>query len=748
MTLTGVAGTDAPVVLLLGKTLGSVEFVPTIMSKDVPYPTTTEEFFHIANYYVEGNYVPYSSTMLQPYSLDKSNKVDFVYRLNPSDAYVEGAIYNFINRTVATTRAIGDASNLLNVVGEANVANGEVTMTATFNNTRSATSREDIAALRTQVGQNSIVTSDYVHVESTPIDAVIVNPKNNNAEYYARMLGGYLAGTNNENDAWVKTFVTLNSATNLYFKFDTSIDLNEYVNLYSITKRSALSALRFDGISYKFSLVNEFKGADNTTNMQEFVKLSDSGILSVVEKYNIAAVGRTPIVRVDAFVNDNYGTERLVASSYIKVEITDKDVVVGQDKEAVEIQMATKNFIYQQLENNNTLVNSISFQQINSDLYAHAGRTAENFWDVFGGANNEFNVKVTTTDKLGNTINVIDQTGRAGIASVSNEGITINVDLRNNSTSTSAVLIHVNNEVKTENTYMDKAGAEYVVTITIPADNKKLYSDYKFVQVMYVKEDCEKFNYNTLYHRTSYDNIAGDIILVKGQLNSSNNWEMSTYLGEHFEKIQGNDIFTYYNTHKNVTNIEFKSADNNIATINNNVISLNKELTGKYEVANVNYEVTLVNGEKCQFSYKVVFENPFVDGVNGRVKVSDLSGENFAYAAPLVAVKDLDNRGILKNAAGSDLNNFVLEETATNVYKVAMPTVTFAFDEEDANYTDFKSQLATGSIFDIDATTGKITWVNKGSKLTENKNFTVIATVTFEDLSVVECRIPVTIEIK
>lgn len=116
---------------------------------------------------------------------------------------------------------------------------------------------------------------------------------------------------------------------------------------------------------------------------------------------------------------------------------------------------------------------------------------------------------------------------------------------------------------------------------------------------MYVKEDCEKFNYNTLYHRTSYDNIAGDIILVKGKLNSSNNWEMSTYLSEYFEKIQGNDIFTYYyNTHKNVTNIDFKSAYNNIATINNNVISLNKELSGKYEVANVNYEVTLVNGEK------------------------------------------------------------------------------------------------------------------------------------------------------
>ena len=40
-------------------------------------------------------------------------------------------------------------------------------------------------------------------------------------------------------------------------------------------------------------------------------------------KNGTPAIGRTPVVRVDAFLTSNAGEKKLVASSYIKLEITE-----------------------------------------------------------------------------------------------------------------------------------------------------------------------------------------------------------------------------------------------------------------------------------------------------------------------------------------------------------------------------------------------------------------------------------------
>ena len=41
-----------------------------------------------------------------------------------------------------------------------------------------------------------------------------------------------------------------------------------------------------------------------------------------------------------------------------------------------------------------------------------------------------------------------------------------------------------------------------------------------------------------------------------------------------------------------------------------------------------------------------------------------------------------------------------------------------------------------------------VTWQNEGATLAQDYVVTVVATVTFENLSVVECRIPVTVSAK
>ena len=740
LKLSGVNGVEGEVVLYIGKALGSIAFIPEVYSSEISLPTTTNEFLHIANYYVEGQFKTGSTKELKPVALDKSNSVDLRYRLNPTDAYTNGALFSFINRSVTTRAIAGDKKNLLNAVEATTSNDGEVTIKATVNASvlSKNSSTEDIVAMQAWVGTTP-VTSDYVHIKSTAIDAAIVNPRvTSSNRYYDRTANGVIAGYgNNENDAFIKQFVALSHPANLSFMYLESINLNEYVNMYSFNKMKTLSALGFTGISYEFSLPTNYEANDNQkTNQQWFVSL-ENGVLSVAEGKGTSAIGRTPVVRVDAFIDDNEGTKRLIASSYIKLEITEKPVVPGSNQPDKNINLAQKSYIYQNLTSAYTSVNVMPFTQINQEMYAAAGLTAENFWSHYGNNNGEFTI--TVKNPRGETI--INSDCASGSGAAENDGVKVSVDLNSNNTTTSRVEVLVNNLIKTENTYGGNS-AEYTVIINIKANNNKAYSNFVITQKFSVSENCEAFKYNNLYHRTSYANLSGDLILVKGQLNSNNLWEMSTYLGEHFEKINGKDIFEYYTSHKNVTAIDFATTTSGV-TISNNVISLSNALTGEYKAAKVDYTVTLVNGEKCKFSYQVVFQNPFLSGSTQGVVVKDLTGVNTADATPMVAVKDLDNRTILSYIA----NALSLSNVATDVYKVGMPTVEFAFNK-NAAYNNFVGQLANGSVFEIDAATGVITWENKGSKLTENKTFTVIATVTFEDLSVVKCEIPVTIEIK
>lgn len=53
--------------------------------------------------------------------------------------------------------------------------------------------------------------------------------------------------------------------------------------------------------------------------------------------------------------------------------------------------------------------------------------------------------------------------------------------------------------------------------------------------------------------------------------------------------------------------------------------------------------------------------------------------------------------------------------------------------------------MSNNSKLSVDSATGVVTWYNEGTELVEDHNLTVIATVTFENLSVVKCEIPVTL---
>lgn len=78
---------------------------------------------------------------------------------------------------------------------------------------------------------------------------------------------------------------------------------------------------------------------------------------------------------------------------------------------------------------------------------------------------------------------------------------------------------------------------------------------------------------------------------------------------------------------------------------------------------------------------------------------------------------------------------------AGKALKVAEPTITYAFVKDNA----WESLNPYGEL-SVGTTTGIVSWNNKGAELQKTYNLTVRATVTFDNVSVVTCDIPVTVK--
>jgi hypothetical protein len=775
LTLSGVTGSEGDVTIFQGAQLGSVAFVPDMISGDLPYATTTQEFCYVASYLDEAK--ANSDKTFKPQDLNKSNEVDLVYRLNPTDAFVgeegEYAIAAFINRVVKT-RAAGDKTTLLNVVSSDFTEKGVVKMVATVNaSTLSNEPEYDIAALQVWAGQNP-VTSDYIHVTASEVEPVLVDStKVTKGEvptaaekFYPRTK--VIAKAADETDTFVKEFVALDADANFEFKYTGEIDLKEKVGLFEETAKDYVFNLGIKGMSYKFSLPEKYLADDTEkTNQQWFVEMTD-GVVKVNAK-NLAtgltpAIGRTPVVRVDAYLPDNNGTDRMVASAYIKLSISRDDPTVDpKDEHNVTIDKE-KTVLYRDLASAYTSVSKMTWEKVNTDIYGVEGLTAEDFWDNYEAG---YDVKVTAI-KLQETTatEVLSATG-AGDSEVvaEGEGIKVAVNLNKENTTTAGIYVSVNNLAKTQHTYKDATkGAEYTLTITIKSKDNMKHGDFILTQKFYVKEDHKPFVFNPLYHflpanvKALYNNFKettqDDIILVKGQLNKdTNTWEMSSAVIEHFGKRNDKDIFAYYNDTQadpeNVTGVSFLWTKSPIVGVTPTdaqtdpfEVALDGAMTTEFLSKDMTYTTSLVNGEKCPFTYSIVFVNPFVKGNAAGVELyGNAPGEETVATDVQVLVNDREGDPIYKYLETA----LALTEKATETYKVGEPTVVYAFDTTEADYKELIGNITADSKFEVASDTGVVTWLNQGATLKRTYNVTVIATVTFTDLSEVTCRIPVAI---
>ncbi|MDE5647847.1 MAG: hypothetical protein K2I57_08525, partial [Muribaculaceae bacterium] len=647
LTLSGVEGTTGDVVIDLGVNVGSIAFVPSVMSSAVAYPTTDDPFYHVATYLDEAKYTADKSFIPQT-GFDKSNIIDLVYRVNPDNAFVaENANYSFINRVV-TSRAAGDKKTLLNYVS-GKAEKGEISLKASINASAltSKSGEENIAALSMWNGQANTV-SDYIEVSSTAVTPILVDSiattKTTTTPKTAVTKGLYARTkaivANGETSDFIQSFVPLTAtdyATTLVYNSEVGVNLKDIPGLF-VANKGFLKELGFVGQSYKFSLPKEYRSDDTQkTNQQDFVTLD--GTVLKVNTANLTgaltqAIGRTPVVRIDAFLTNNKGEDKLVASAYIKIQITEMSVS-AEDKDAITGDISpVKEYEYHNLTDKNTLVGQMPWMDVNNTIYGETGLTSTNFWNYYGGDDNEYVVEISTW-KGGKKVvlesNKAVATDKAYTTKA--DGIIVTTLLNDGETQTSNISVDVNELVKSQNTYDNKngKGAEYTVTVTIPSDDKKVLGDIVLTQVFYVKETCTAYKFNNLYYAGTVDNYA-DVVVTKGRVNATTNkWDLSMQISEVFEMITNKagvkeNIFEYFDDVNNAKAIAFSlepSTQKGVAyDATNNVISLNAPLSTPTLFAGMKYVVTLDNGETCTFKFNVEFINPFIAGTAKAVSLN------------------------------------------------------------------------------------------------------------------------------
>jgi len=767
LTLSNLTDADGklmePATIVLGSQLGSVEFVPEVMSSEVAYPTTTDEFYHIATYVSEEKFAA-DRTFIPQDGWDKSNEVAMVYRLNPTDAYVNGAVAAFINRDVTTrAAAFNDESDLLNVVEESLKFGdaGDVTLKSTVN-PRAMSKDINIAALQVWAGQNP-VTSDYIHIATKAIAPVIANTKSTVSgsaavEFYNRTK----SVKSGEDDAFVKQFVgnvgDANYPKHFSFKYDGSIDLKPLAALYTNDVKKYLTEIGFTGISYKFSKPSEYKADDDKkTNQQAYISLED-GVVKVNSEYNTSAIGRTPIVRVDAYMTSNGGTEVMVASAYIKLSISREEVDV-EDKPANKIKIGetlTKNY-RDMKETADYMIADMPWDRISKEVYDVEGLTSANFWDSY---ENTYDVKVTASGAAKSDVLIDENVSADAAYDTKAKGVRVQINLNKAEQTSSYVKVSVDDTVLTDHTY-GKGGAKYNVEITVKSKDPKVHGDFVFTQEFTMVDNHKFYTFNPLYHFTkssSYGSIAGvtndDIIVVKGQV-KDDAWVMSSVVSEHFIKKNNLNIFNYYANDTDVpkvTGIKFDWVDDPVEDVTPDTeqtadfeVALDGAMESEYLVKAMRLTQTLENGEECSNDYDIVFVNPFVAGSANTLKIyGNGVGEQTVNVEPEVRVMDKDSDAIYTYSVND--RKLVLSSKATGEYKVidSKVKVAYAFDEESEDYKTVTANMSDGSVLDVDDA-GVVTWKNEGATLTKDYKLAVIATVTFEDLSVVECKIPVTL---
>ena len=605
------------------------------------------------------------------------------FRLNPSNANVDEKLisWSLIDREVSTTgsRAIGDNENsLMSIYGTPERKADELYVTMQSNKSWESVGGEmPIVALKaTNKYNEEEIVSDYLTVGIENLNRFsIVNLIPTDTVFDATLSPNYKLRSDRPDPDQYCDF-QLNA--------DQSLDLNKVVNtLAEELNVTTLEALKVNGLSYRFSKPGKYTPHNDDTNQQEFITLSEDGVVTPnMDEFGPGVIGRTPIVYVEAILNNV-----TIASGYLKIDIVEKS-----DLKMKEYYVEVGELEYTDLVASNP-VGVFGWDRMNSEVYKDINLSREGFERHYTG--------VVPGQELGELLDHFDPA---------------NVD----QTSDVAVL-------RIDPAYIAVEGKEGEVrTATILFNSDEPYN-YPNIAI--------HFNYSIKHTHVfpafndDYDDPVDGAMLVKGYLNTvTGNWEYEQFATEQFEDYLQN--YTEPNNH-NILKIDIPYAEaHNVRLSGSNVHDQKVELNSaiyKQIVNDVPAQVVseMINGEKCVKDYTIRFVNPFRLELIGTVSLETLKEAD---------VDDLKNYLQIKDTEGNLLYD------GTQLAKGLTPFTTKA-----ADYGLNKSTLSLkfigrfGAEFGGNLTLtedGVISWYNDGGDLQNQLRAQFDVEATIENIAV------------
>ena len=602
------------------------------------------------------------------YNFVVASNLKMPFRLNPSNAKIgEEMEFSFIDRKV-TVRAAGDNNSFLSVVGEPVREGDQLTVTAKANNMKTLGLNEhNIVALQA-VEDNRAIVSDYVIINSLQLKNYAIakekdsKPLNPTAYYTTTKPASVDAAT---------------TTADVELVYNESLDLKTISEAWATEINKSLVDAGFgEYLTYKFS-ETKVKGTDGT-EQDYYTSVTEDGIITVDKvngSANVAAIGRMPVVKVDAYINDV-----LVATGYIIVKVVR---VPSIEQEPLEITKDLGDIEYTQLPANpsSKTVFEYAWSAVNDEIYTALQIPAE-----------EIAERYEATATVSKTITGVDLTYNA---------------LNDNGTTTDALVeVGFNNLVKTgENSF----------TVTYTAKDK--YADRDIVIT---------FNYNVVDNcavpEFAPNYVTNNIHTVKGKL-VSGKWELQATMAEAFKNYlndftgSGNHTYEFVFDPTTQTGATISTGD-----YKTQEIALDGELTGSYKDFKVALKTTLENGETHNVvEYTVRFETPItleVTDIALETKVEPSTADFWDH----LIVKETISGEILYNGP----ENQTWNTAALNRFGLTSGDFVFTYgvaDNQGGNLT-----VENGS----DGTAHILTWDNEGSVLLQNilTNSEVNMTVT------------------
>ena len=754
LTLCNVAdenGNYTDVTIKLTEPLVGLAFVPDVI----------KEGYGVTSFYALSVEKELHADITREYPTDydylASNDLVMTYRLNPSNANLtnlkDKAAWSFINRTVEVRSAAADKKGYLNIQDvDLTTEAGKAIITSTVTGVDLAAEfdsedagqgngKEILVALRaddkSQNGASRVITSDYSIVDFEALydfgiaklhllDNPSVNTDDN--RYYP--------------EKWdvENKVVTKMDVADASFVYTEELNLNTLAEAWAKEKVDiSLVKAGFEKyISYKFEETG-VKGIDETVqDIYTSINQNEDGdyIMTVdqapaeagVEGPNRAAIGRKPVVHVEAFFN-----ETKIADGYIIIEVRENDRPILP---VLEInKTVSHNIKYTQLpEGRPGMSSPISWQTeytfdwktVNDEIYSIVGVPADYFAELYNEAG-----LVTTYGEKGATMAA---------------GVQVVTDPFNSDPTLTDGLIYLqfNNMVyipegKMENT--DK------VTIFIPSTDNTLYRDIRITITYTVEDDCAKPEFNKEMY------VTDDVQIVRGTKDESGKLVMKTTLAEAFEGYLdnfGNANHNYYfcqNPEADpVYGVEIvpiqpfaQPGEDYVYDYRDQTIALTTPL-GYYgdmnEVRSVPVRLVAMraNGTNHWFDYTVEFRSPFlVTAAPQPIEIPTNKPVETKDFAELVEVT-LINGNVVVWDGDAKTPGF---QSAATTY--GLQASDFKFTYRIADGEDQQGRLS------IDANTGLITWSNDGTRLLNDTPAHVIVTMEVNGIIISETSITITL---